>query len=81
MIFSPDGWQQAKALVSADDRVFFVQDACYLLNMDLASPSALLYARAADVNARNLAPADHIELLDDTQWVQLTEHATNVLSW
>lgn len=81
MIFSPDGWEQAKALIEDTDRIVFLQDACYLLESELASPSELLYARAIDVKARAIKAPDAIELLDDELWVKLTEQSTNVLSW
>ena len=81
LIFSPDGWQKAQPLVTSTDRVFFMQDAVYLLQANITSPSELLYARATDVLARNIHPSDAIEVLDDEQWVKLTEQANNVLSW
>ncbi|QTH64585.1 hypothetical protein J1N51_03705 [Psychrosphaera ytuae] len=81
LIFSPDGWLKAQPLVTSTDRVFFMQDAVYLLQANITSPSELLYARATDVLARNIHPSEAIEILDDEQWVKLTEQANNVLSW
>lgn len=54
LIFSPDGWSLAKDTIESDDRVLFLQDAVYLLQSDLQSPSELLYARAMDVSARKV---------------------------
>lgn len=81
MIFSPDGWEKAKPVIDATDRILFLQDACYLLQAELKSPSELVYARALDANARAIKAPDAIELLDDELWVKLTEQANNVLSW
>lgn len=81
MIFSPDGWLKAKSLVTSNDRVFFMQDAVYLLQSNLDSPSELLYARATDIHARHITPTNSIEAIDDELWVKLTEQAKNVLSW
>lgn len=87
MIFSPNGWLQAQSMVAPDDRVLFLQDSVYLLQSELNSPSPLLYARALDINARRInlsAQADKgvdIEAIEDELWVQLTEHAKNIISW
>ena len=54
LIFSPNGWQQAQPMIEPNDRVLFLQDAVYLLQSDLQSPSELLYARALDVSARKV---------------------------
>ncbi len=87
LIFSPNGWQQAQPMIEPNDRVLFLQDAVYLLQSDLNSPSPLLYARALDINARRInlsAQADKgfdIEAIEDELWVQLTEHAKNIISW
>ncbi|GAB3003296.1 DsrH/TusB family sulfur metabolism protein [Psychrosphaera aestuarii] len=87
LIFSPNGWQQAQPMIEPNDRVLFLQDAVYLLQSDLNSPSPLLYARALDINARHInlsAQADKgvdIEAIEDELWIQLTEHAKNIISW
>ncbi len=90
LIFSPDGWLKAAPLIEAHDRVLFLQDAVYLLQSDLNSPTALLYARNLDVSARaiHLPSADElakgkadIEAIDDELWVKLTEQAKNIISW
>ena len=87
LIFSPDSWALAKDTIEPNDRILFLQDAVYLLQSDLNSPSPLLYARALDINARHInlsAQADKgvdIEAIEDELWVQLTEHAKNIISW
>ncbi len=85
MIFSPDGWHRAKVMIEPQDRVLFLQDSVYLLQSDLQSPTALLYARSLDVLARNItlpsSPEFDIEAIDDELWVKLTEQAQNIISW
>ena len=54
LIFSPDSWALAKDTIESNDRILFLQDAVYLLQSDLQSPSELLYARALDVSARKI---------------------------
>lgn len=54
LIFSPDSWALAKDTIESNDRILFLQDAVYLLQSDLQSPTELLYARALDVSARKI---------------------------
>ena len=85
MIFSPQGWEQARTLVEPQDRVIFLQDSVYILQGELNSPTPLLYARSLDVLARNISlPSTSeldIEAIDDELWVKLTAHAQNIMSW
>mgnify|MGYP000173611107 CR=1 FL=1 len=80
-VFSIDGWNKAKNMVSDHDRVLFLQDACYLLQQPVLSKSDHLYGRHIDSKARNISPYVGIELIDDEQWLELAEHAKNILSW
>lgn len=81
LIFSVDGWNLASSLIESHDRVLFLQDAVYLINSLNNPASSYLYARALDVDARNLTLNPHIEDIDDEQWLSLTESAHNVISW
>ena len=84
IIFSINSWTSAQPLIEENDRVLLVQDATFLAQKDLSSlthSTHNLYARSLDVRARNIKPDPHIEVIDDEQWVELTEHAKNLLSW
>ncbi len=80
IIFSINGWQQAKPLVSAHDKILLLQDGCYLAQQNLPQAHSL-FARCLDVKARKIKADPHIEVIDDEQWVELTEHAHNTMSW
>jgi len=80
-VFSVDGWNSAKPLISENDRVVFLQDATYLLQQPVLSQSEKLYGRTLDCAARNIIPCVGVELIDDDQWLELAEHAKNILSW
>ena len=80
-IFSLEGWQQAGPLISAEDRVILLQDATYLLHQPLLCSSEQVYGRSLDCLARNIEPSVGVELIDDEQWLELAEHAKNILSW
>jgi len=81
LIFSIDGWDKAQSLVAENDRVVFLQDAVYLLQKPLKTNNDLIYGRYIDCNARNLTPYVGYETIDDEQWLELSEHANNILSW
>ncbi|NVK24130.1 MAG: hypothetical protein HWE10_04315 [Gammaproteobacteria bacterium] len=87
IIFSPEAWPKAKHMVAKNDRVLLLQDAVVLTQEPLQStfiePNEIhhLYARGLDVLARNIKSDPHIEVIDDEQWLELTEHANNVVSW
>ena len=81
LIFSVQGWHTARGLIAADDRVVFLQDATYLLNQPLLCQTELVYGRSLDCIARNLTPSVGVEIIDDEQWLELAEHAKNILSW
>ena len=80
-VFSIEGWNKAKSMVSDIDRVVFLQDATYLLQQPVFSETENLYGRTLDCNARQITPYVGIELIDDEQWLELAEHARNILSW
>jgi len=80
LISSINGWQQARAIVSKNDKILLLQDAAYLAQQDLPQTHSL-FARCLDVRARNIKADPHIEVIDDEQWVELTEHAHNTMSW
>lgn len=84
IVFSVDGWTTAQPMIEENDRVLLVQDAAYLAQKDLSSlnhSTHNLYVRCLDARARNIKSDPHIEVIDDEQWLELTEHATNVISW
>ena len=81
LIFSPDGWHNAKGMIAAQDRVFLLQDAVYLVEQPTLCESEHLYARALDCLARDITPAIGCESIDDDKWLELAEHAKNILSW
>lgn len=81
LIFSPDGWDKAKTLIGADDQILFVQDSVYLLEKEILCHSEAIYARSKDITARNIKPLPIIEVIDDEQWVQLTQTCKNIISW
>ena len=84
LIFSIDGWHKACQLITENDRVLLLQDAVFLSQQDLPERSPLyhnLFARCVDTRARNIKANPHIEVIDDEQWLELTEHAQNVISW
>ena len=80
LIFSINGWQQAKTLIGTGDKILLLQDACYLAQQNLPQTHDL-FARSLDIKARNIKADPHIEVIDDEQWVTLTEHAHNTMSW
>lgn len=81
LIFSLEGWRKAQALVSENDRVVFLQDAVYLLQQPLKINNEFIYGRFKDCKSRNLTPYVGYETVDDDQWLELSEHAHNILSW
>lgn len=80
IVFSIEGWNQCKVLVESQDRVLLIQDGVYLAHQDL-SQWHNVYARSLDTRARNIQTHPHIEIIDDEQWLELTEHAKNIMSW
>jgi len=80
-IFSVEGWQNAKELIAPEDRVILLQDATYLLHQTLLCQSEQIYGRSLDCLARAITPSVGIEIIDDEQWLELAEHANNILSW
>lgn len=80
IIFSINGWRQASPLVSSEDKILLIQDGAYLAQQNLPQTHSL-FARCLDIKARNIKPDPHIEVIDDEQWVELTEHAHNTMSW
>ena len=80
IIFSMSGWQSAQPFIESDDKVIFIQDAVYFAQQLQQAPHSL-YARSVDIKARNIQPDPHIEVIDDEQWVNLTDNARNTASW
>lgn len=81
LIFSIEAWPKANEMISATDRVLFLQDACYLLQQPIDTVCELVYGRSLDCTARNIHPYVGIEIIDDEQWLELSEHAKNIISW
>ncbi|CAH0534539.1 Protein TusB [Vibrio stylophorae] len=81
--------QQCSALLTRDDVLLLTQDGVYAaiadqaLHLDLLDLCHHCYAREADVLARGLRDkiAPQIAVIDDEQWVQLTEIHTPVITW
>lgn len=80
LIFSMDAWLKAKPLIELGDQILFLQDSVYQLQNAL-NISNKLFARELDIIARNIKPSSNITIIDDNQWVELTNSAHNVISW
>lgn len=66
-------------LASSDDCILLRQDAVYLLLTAQDWPCRLCVLEK-DLVSRGIANHQHVELISDTQWVELTLQATQVIS-
>jgi sulfur relay protein TusB/DsrH len=67
------------SLITSTDIVLFRQDAVYLLCTDAQWPTAKLYALQQDVSDRHLQCPDSVQLISDTEWVELCLTAQQVV--
>jgi sulfur relay protein TusB/DsrH len=67
------------SLVTQHDALLFRQDGVYLLLTDHPWPTTNLFALQQDIEDRQLQYPDSVQLLNDTQWVDLCLKAQQVL--
>lgn len=67
------------SLVSSEDALLFRQDGVYQLLLAQHWPTTQLYALAQDLADRQLQAPAGVTVIADTQWVELTLTATQVI--
>lgn len=67
------------SLVNAEDMLLFRQDGVYLLLSEQQWPTVQLFALQQDINDRQLHCPQAVQLLSDSQWLELCLKAEQVL--
>lgn len=67
-------------LITAQDKVLLVSDACYN-NMQFKQFSSCLYLLEEDTTARDISLNKEDIVIDYTQFVEMTLHAQNTITW
>ena len=64
------------------DRLLLRQDAVYLARRsDIAWPCQNIFELSSDLNVRQLTPITGISAISDSEWVELTATAAQVMLW
>lgn len=70
------------AICAPTDAILLRQDAVYLTTRgDITWPVQTVYALQSDVQGRNIAPVQGIDIINDARWVELVAEAEQNILW